>query len=372
MKAAIVVLVLAAAGVAEAYPQFQLARDQTCSGCHISPAGGNLLNENGLLVAEGMSQLGTAPEFMYGKIPTPGWLVLGGDLRGATGYLQTPEKVLAAFPMQIELYAAATFGNFSVHANFGPRPATVGNESATRVWAREHYLMWQQTAGGSTGLFVRAGRFMPVFGLRLAEHPMYTRRYGGTQLYADTYGAAIDYVTAKYEAHLTGFIEDPVIDAVEHSNGAAAYGELRVSETLAVGLEGMFADSADDKKIRVGATAKLYLPAQDLLFQGEVQFVNQLVDAADGGPALGAPKGIVGNVMVSRMLGTALLLDVGIGHYDSNIRIKNLDRDCVDLNLHWFSTSHLELVLNARYELIGFGSGGDPGAYAIAQLHYRL
>ncbi|HEY5936077.1 MAG TPA: hypothetical protein VIU61_15615, partial [Kofleriaceae bacterium] len=104
----------------------------------------------------------------------------------------------------------------------------------------------------------------------------------------------------------------------------------------------------------------------------EVQFVNQLVDAADGGEPLGAPKGIVGNVMVSRMLGDTLLLDVGIGHYDPNLRIKNLDRDCLDLNLHWFTTSHVELVLNARYELIGFGSGGDAGAYAIAQLHYRL
>ena len=373
MKATVVAAVLVAlAGVAEAYPQFQLARDQTCTSCHLSPAGGNLLNENGLLVAESMSQFGTASEFMYGKIPTPAWLTLGGDLRGATGYLQTPEKVLAAFPMQIELYAALTFGNFSIHANFGPRPATVGNESATRVWAREHYVMWQQNAGGSDGVYVRAGRFMPVFGLRMAEHPLYTRRFGGTALYTDTYGVAVEYVTQKYEAHVTGFIEDPVIDSVEHSNGAAAYGELRLSENMTVGLEGMFADSADDKKIRIGATGKLNLPAQGLLIQGEVQFVNQLVDAADGGPALGAPKGIVGNVMVSRMLTDAVLLDVGIGHYDPNLRIKNLDRDCLDLNVHWFSTSHVELVLNARYELIGFGSGGDAGAYAIAQLHYRL
>ena len=372
MKAAIIIAVLAAlAGVAEAYPQFQLARDQTCSGCHISPAGGNLLNENGLLAAETMSQFGTAPEFMYGKIPTPEWLTLGGDLRGATGYLQTPEKVLAAFPMQIELYAAATFGGFSIHTNFGPRPATVGNESATRVWAREHYLMWQQNAGGSDGLYIRAGRIMPVIGLRLAEHPLYTRRYGGTPLYGETYGAAVEYVDARFEAHLTGFIKDPVLDTVEHSNGVAAYGEMRVSETMAIGLEGMFADSDDDKKFRIGATGKVYVPGPDLLFQAEVQFINQLVDAADGGAALGAPKGVVANVMASKMLGSSILLDVGLGHYDPNLRIKNLDRDCIDLNLHWFSTSHLELVLNARYELIGLGDG-DPGAYAIAQLHYRL
>ena len=35
-------------GTAHAYPQFQMSRDQTCTGCHLSPSGGGLLNENGL------------------------------------------------------------------------------------------------------------------------------------------------------------------------------------------------------------------------------------------------------------------------------------------------------------------------------------
>ncbi|MBA3395436.1 MAG: hypothetical protein H0T89_22500 [Deltaproteobacteria bacterium] len=363
----------ALAGDARAYPQFQLSRDQTCTGCHLSPAGGNLLNENGLAVAESMSQFGTAPEFFYGKIPTPSWLVLGGDLRGAAGYLQTPEKVLAAFPMQIELYAAATFADhFSIHANFGPRPSTVGNEAATSVWSREHYLQWQQKAGENEGLYLRAGRFMPVIGLRLAEHPTYIRRYGGTQLYAETYGVAAEYVTAKYELHLTGFIKDPFIDPVEHYSGGAAYGEIRLSEKVAIGAEGMAEISKDDKRLRGGVTGKVYLEGADLLIQGEFQFVNQLIDETATNPAGGAPQGFVGYLLLSRMLGEAFLLDVGFGHYDPNRSVRTNERDCIDLNLHWFTTSHLELVLNSRYELIGLGDGGDAGAYAILQLHYRL
>ncbi len=168
MKAlAILVGLLVWSGTADAYPQFQLAYDQTCTGCHLSPAGGNLLNENGLATAESMSQLGTAPEFFYGKLGTPDWLTLGGDLRGSAGYIQAPEKVLAAVPMQIELSGAATFGNVSLHANFGPRPSQFGNRAATSVWSREHYVMWRQEEGSSEGVFARAGRFMPVFGLRL-------------------------------------------------------------------------------------------------------------------------------------------------------------------------------------------------------------
>ena len=158
---------------ADAYPQFQLSHEQTCTGCHISPAGGALLNENGLAVADSMAQFSTAPEFFYDAFKTPAWLTLGGDLRSASGFIATPEKVLAYFPMQIEAYA-----------NFGPRPSQFGNEAATYVWSREHYVMWQQEAGSSEGLFILGGRFKPVFGLRLAEHPVYTRRYGGTPLFS--------------------------------------------------------------------------------------------------------------------------------------------------------------------------------------------
>lgn len=373
--AAIVIAVVAAvAGDAAAYPQFQLSRDPTCSGCHISPAGGNLLNENGLLAAETMSTFGTAPEFFYGKVPAPDWLTLGGDLRGSAGYLKTPEDVVAAFPMQIELYANARLGGgLSLNFNFGPRPSDLGgNRAATSVWSREHYLMWQQKPGETSGLFVRAGRFMPVIGLRLAEHPTYIRKFGGTPLYSETYGVAVEYVDTKYEAHLTGFIEDPLIDPVEHYSGGAAYLEYRVTDTFAVGAEGMYQHGDDDKKFRVGLTTKVYVPSADLLIQGEYQFVNQLIDETPTNPGGGAPRQLVAYVLVSRMLGEAILFDLGLGHFDHNVGIAENERDCVDVNLHWFTSSHLELVLNTRYETIGFGKGGEPGAYALLQAHYRL
>ena len=37
-----------------------------------------------------------------------------------------------------------------------------------------------------------------------------------------------------------------------------------------------------------------------------------------------------------------IMLDLGWGHYDENLRIKGLDRDAIDLNIHWFATSHIE------------------------------
>ncbi len=361
----LVLVIVGAARTAVAYPQFQLSKDQTCSGCHLSPAGGGPLNENGLNTAEAMSQFGTSPDFFYGALGTPSWLTLAGDLRAAGGFNQAPFKSLVGIPMQAEISAHATYKNFSLYVNLGARPTEDGNESATYAWSREHYLQWQQNAGETTGLFVRVGRFMPVFGLRFAEHPDYTRIYGGTPLYSETYGAAVEYIDPKWEAHVTGFIKDPIIDPVAHDNGVALYGEYRLTEKLSLGAEGMFTKSDDDKKYRGGVTAKYYIPGPDILIQGELQYVNQLIDAG------GAPKQLVGYLLGSWFV-KAFELDIGLGEYDEDIRIADLERNCFDLNLHWFATSHVELIWNNRYEIVGFGNGGPSGAYSLLQVHYRL
>jgi hypothetical protein len=353
-------------GTAEAYPQFQLSRDQTCTGCHVSPAGGGLLSENGLSVAEAMSQWGTSPEFFYGKIPRPDWLMLGGDLRGASGYVQTPEQLLATFPMQIEAYGRAVLGAFSLQVDVGARASQTGSEATTHVWSREHYLTWQQQPGDSTGLYVRVGRFMPVFGLRLAEHLTYVRRWGGTPLYGETYGLAVEYIDPRFEVHATGFIPDPIYDTPEHSRGGAVLGELRLGERLSVGAEGMVTQSDDEKKFRIGALAKLYLAEPGVLLQFEGQFMNQLIEPR------GAPKQIIAYLLASRPFAPAFLLDVGLGYFNENIQITKLHRECLDLNFHWFATSHLEALFTGRLETLAFGAAGPSAGYALVQLHYRL
>jgi hypothetical protein len=299
----------------------------------------------------------------------PYWLTLCGDFRGAFGYLHTPDDAYPLFPMQADVYVRGNYKGFSLQLTVGGRPprwSSSGSSVIDRLWSREHYLMWQ--SDGNEGVFVRVGRFMPVFGLRFAEHPDYNRRYGGTLLYTETYAAAVEYVTQTWEAHLTGFIEDPLIDAVVQDNGAAAYAELRLNKQLSIGAEAMVASHGGATKIRGGATAKLYLPSPDVLVQAELQFVRQQL----AGP--GDPNQLVGYVMGSREFGSAFLLDVGLGHYDENMAIQGLDRDAVDVNLHWFLTSHFELVWQSRVEGIGIGSstGGPTSGWSLLHGHYRL
>jgi hypothetical protein len=383
-------VVIALAGTAAAYPQFQLSRDQTCTACHLSPAGGGLLNENGYNTADAISQWSVAPEFMYNKLSLPKWLMLGGDLRGAAGYFNAGGDPLdlavatgqpnvsgssfALIPMQADLYVHGKWKGFSLQLTGGARPTQNGNQAATSVWSREHYLMWQSNPDGNDGFYVRLGRFMPVFGLRQVEHVDYNRMYGGTPLYGETYGLAVEYVTPKYEAHLTGYIKDPLIDPVEHTNGVALYTETRLNEKLALGLEGKIDQDTDNDldTYRIGVIAKKYFGGKaDLLIQLEAQAVTERV-LDDGGR--GAPAQGVGYLMFTHFFSTAIMADLGVGYYDEDVRIAGLDRDAVDLNIHWFTISHLEVLLMNRISKAGLGpgAGGQWGGWSMIQLHYRL
>jgi hypothetical protein len=366
----VTVLVTALVGVAHAYPQFQLVKDQNCSSCHLSPAGGGLLSENGLATAEGSSQWGQAPEFFYNKLPLPNWLELGGDVRAATGYdVAGDNRGAVLFPMQAELTAAATYKNLSLHVTAGLRDPQYANDAtgydpATLVGSREHWLQWQQNPGESDGLFVRVGRFMPVFGLRFAEHPEYVRRYGGTPLYGETYAAAIEYIAPSWEIHATGFVEDPLFDSTELGNGGAVYAEARVSPSTALGLEAKVDDTHDDRHTYVGVTAKQRLRA-DLVVAGEVEFVHEKVKLG------GIENQLVATAVASYFVGP-LMVDLGLNVYHEDLDFRLLEQQALDLNIHWFMTSHVELLLTNRFQTLNFTADGQSSGYSLLQVHYRL
>jgi hypothetical protein len=128
----------------------------------------------------------------------------------------------------------------------------------------------------------------------------------------------------------------------------------------------MYTSSADDQKFRIGALAKLYLKQPDVLLQFEGQFMNQLIEPR------GAPKQIIAYLLASRFMTPALMLDVGLGFFNENIQITKLHRECIDVNLHWFTTSHVEALFTGRFETLAFGAAGPNAGYALVQLHYRL
>ena len=364
MKALLAFLALAfAAGAADAYPQFQLAKDQTCASCHISPAGGLLLNENGLNTADTISTFHQPPEAAHGALVGPSWLELSADLRGGAGLVDDLGAKAAAFPMQAD-------GDVGVHGHgftfVGLVGLQQGHNVQTVLVSREHWVMWQPDEGATEGLYVRAGRFMPVYGLRFAEHTAYTRRYGGTPLYGETYGAAVEYVKPQYELHVTGFVHDPIQYSAENGDGAAGYGELRVAKNVSLGAEARYAKSDVDSRVQGGVTGKWWLDAADVLLEVEAQLMKQTFAAGSSRDQL------VSYLVGSWFLHDGWMLDVGVGQYDEDLHVKNVDLECIDVNLHWFASSHWELLETNRVQTITLGSGGPTSGYALLQFHYRL
>jgi hypothetical protein len=310
--------------------------------------------------------LGHAPRRASHGVSLPAWLQLGGDFRGAAGAVSNGSPAAAAYPMQAEVYASAGAAGFTLNVTGGlRRPQEEGGSAAHVLWSREHYLMWQQHAGGSEGLYVRAGRFMPVFGLRPAEHVAYTQRFGGASLYGEAYAGAIEYVSRAFEVHATGFVHDSIASAVEHGDGGALYAEARLGAHAAVGGEAKYAAADDLHRTYAGLTATLYVPGADLLLSAEGQVIHQKMTVG------GSFDQLAGYLLATRPLHRAVLLDVGLGHYAENVAVKGLFRDCVDANVHWFMTSHLEWLVTTRLELLNAG-GGPNGGYALLQFHYRL
>ena len=103
---------------------------------------------------------------------------------------------------------------------------------------------------------------------------------------------------------------------------------------------------------------------------GVISIERQVVNPTFG-PGYGFVS-IVSNLMASYSVSETILVDLVLGHYDENLRIHAVDRDSADLNVHWFMTSHLELMLVTRFQMIGKGDGGDNSGWVFGQVHYRL
>lgn len=360
----LVLAIVAAPAVAAAYPQYSLSRQTTCAACHISPAGGGLLEGMGPVTDEDESTWGGDGGFLHGKVDLPEWLKLGGDVRSAFGASDRGTGLgVAAFPMQLEGYGAITKGAITGYATLGlVRP----NEEnlVSLIQTREHWVMYRPSA--EEGYYVRVGRFMPVYGLRLSEHVAYVRRFGGAPLYGEAYGVNAGWMSDSVEAHVTAFLKDPLRDSSEQGSGVAVYAEKRLGEQAAIGAQARYANSDLDDRTQGGLTGKLWLPGAKVLLQAEAGLTRQSFDAGS------ARTQLVSQLLASWFFKTGFMMDVGVGQYNADLSLKYQDRTAVDANLHWFPIAHLELVLMGRVQTIGLGNGGPGSGFLLLQAHYRL
>lgn len=353
---------------AAAYPQFQLSLGaERCSTCHISPGGGGLLNAYGRDEAATTISDGGDGRLLHGLWEPPAWIQLGGDVRGAiAGKARTPQTEVLAFPMQMDVYARLGGERIAAMLTVGLRGGARDPQPPLleRLASREHYLLYQRDSGS----YVRAGRFFPVLGLRLADHTAYVRRYLGANTLEEPYGIAGGYVGESWEAHLSAFVPRPIdfLGAGLQERGAAAYIERRwLDDTAAVGAQLRVGSASTGARVTAGIVGKRWFPDAEVMLLGELDLVRRSL-ADDAGPThyqLAAYGG------AQKRIGTRWWAGVAVQRWQPDLRLGTAT-DAVQLDLQYFPRAHFELHLLTR--LAGAGDFERPGLLSLLQVHYYL
>ena len=370
--ALVVVLAAGSARSAAAYPWYQLTSGSDhCGQCHVAPTGGGMLTPWGRSETGDTLARGGDGAFLHGLVTLPDWVDIGGDVRLAglmddTGSSNGAE--LAAFPMQAELGAHITAGDFHVVGLLGvvgsvrsaPRAMTGISDPQTLPWlfSREHYVMWRP---GDDGPYVRAGRFFAPFGLRLPDHTTYVRRYLGYNLLEEPYAISAGYMSMPSEIHAAIFISDPLQWAPRSEVGASVMYERQVGALVLTGSGRATIGDGQSRELASFA-AKVWFESLSLMWLDEIDGGWQHLPGA-GRPQLASYMGPVW------LPAKGLAIGAAYEYYDEDLRTAHDTRQAADLWGSFMPRAHFELALSARYQWIGPAA---RAAEAIFQLHYFL
>lgn len=190
MKILSLLVLCAASFSAWSFPDMTRHGYVHCTACHTTLTGGNLLNEYGRqLSRELLSQTSIAgiktqegdERFLYGFAKPPAWLTLGGDIRVLQTFIESKQASRGRFfIMQFDVDASAQLGShWRAFASLGRIfPKTTETKGKDYVSSPRHgieYLFTNPEAADR--LTLRAGRFMPAYGIGFAEHTFVTRRF---------------------------------------------------------------------------------------------------------------------------------------------------------------------------------------------------
>lgn len=208
---------------AQAYPNFIGHSYTSCLNCHFNPFGGGPLNDYGRAVGATLissdklypkswteEKIAYLSGFLFRK-PKQDWLRTQINYRGFQ-LVKNPQSTSAETKRWINMQADARlilkFGQndrFVGVMNYGYAPLPPGtqlpdgNESEWR--SREHYVGFKFTP--NIGLY--AGLMDKVYGLRVIEHIAYARSVPQITQNDQVHGAALHFLTEKWEGGLHAF-----------------------------------------------------------------------------------------------------------------------------------------------------------------------
>lgn len=158
-----------------------------CMACHISPAGGGLLNDYGRsLSKELMSTWGwnKSEEPLFGAVQNLDWLKTGGDYRTIQTFLENnTAKEGRQFDMQKNIELAAQLQNLWFVGTAGSQEGPLGTPGKGDFISERHYILWSI----NDEIKLRAGKFRTNYGLNDPNHTRLTKAPLGFGPHSETY-----------------------------------------------------------------------------------------------------------------------------------------------------------------------------------------
>ncbi len=281
-----------AAGAAQAEPIFLSRQYTRCITCHYSPTGGGLLTPYGRslsrqeLSTTGRSQPSHPPGneegFLWGALgKSLGPVQLGLVLRPAhlTVDFGGPANIERNFFMNADLLAAYQVKGFTLYGEVGRRPLNQGSE----IDSYEYWVAHQS----EQGLGFRVGRFLPAYGIRVADHTAFTRRSLGFDTRDQVYGLEL---SQTWQRHLLQLSVGPGrADSILDGDGRHAFTatgrfQMDLSTRSVLVLSGLFRDASQlDPRSGAGGVAFGFAPTKRFSLWGEADA--QFEQGVSGGPA---------------------------------------------------------------------------------------
>jgi len=213
-------------GRANAEPMFLSRQYARCTTCHFSPTGGGLLTPYGRsLSQQELSTTGRSPAghesqtgedaFLWGILKQrTGPVSLGIDVRPSHLHVDTAGLGFSRdFLMTADFLAAYQAHGWTLYGELGRQPRTSG----TKYDSYEYWVAHQS----ENGVGVRAGRFLPAYGVRLADHTAFTRLPLGLDIYDQVYGLELSYTGEKRLVQVS--IGPGRADSILHPDGRRAF-----------------------------------------------------------------------------------------------------------------------------------------------------
>ena len=268
---AVVVLGAMASGAA-AEPKFLAKQYTRCTTCHVSPTGGGLLSAYGRSLSHRELSTTGAPMPAHGDMdPKP---VEESFLWGALGDSPGPLQLgIETRPSHLYYSFLGTstdrnlFMNADVHASFKARDwlfyGQLGRELEQDGFTLDSSEYW---AGyqPAEGLGFRAGRFLPAYGVRFADHTSYNRSFLGLAQYDQIYGLEVSHTRGRYLTQVSvgpGRAESVIDDDGRSAFTATGRFQIDLGSRTTVAASGLYrAESDIDPRLGSAGVAFGYAP----------------------------------------------------------------------------------------------------------------